>query len=110
MAATTQSEPVFIENPTEFEELVADGVVLVDFFAEWCGPCKMLEPVLESVAAEAPGAVAKVDVDVHQELARQHGVQGVPTVVVYADGEPVEQLVGVRGADQYVKILEQYAN
>jgi len=110
MAATTQSEPVFIENPNEFEELVSDGVVLVDFFAEWCGPCKMLEPVLESVAAEAPGAVAKVDVDVHQDLARQHGVQGVPTVVIYADGEPVEQLVGVRGKDQYVQLLEQYAN
>lgn len=109
MATTATSEPVHIENASQFQEVVSDGVVLVDFHAEWCGPCKMLEPVMEQVAAEAPGQVVKVDIDVHQDLARQHGVQGVPTCVVYADGEPVEQIVGVRGGDQYVQLLEQYA-
>ena len=110
MPATTQSEPVHVQDAAEFQELVADGAVLVDFYADWCGPCKMLEPVLETVAVEGPGTVAKVDVDVHQDLARQHGVQGVPTVVLYANGEPVESIVGVRGKDQYVQLLEQYAN
>ena len=110
MSTTAQSEPVHIENANEFQELVAEGAILVDFYADWCGPCKMLEPVLETVAADAPGTVVKVDVDVHQDLAQEHGVRGVPTVVIYANGEPVEQLVGVRSADQYVQLLEQYAN
>lgn len=110
MATTAQSEPVQIQNTDEFEGLVAEGVVLVDFYADWCGPCQMLSPVLERIAAEVPGAVVKVDVDAHQALARQHNVQGVPTVVLYADGEPVEQLVGVQAADQYITLLEQYAN
>lgn len=110
MPETTHSKPVHIQNEAEFQELVTDGVVLVDFHAEWCGPCKMLEPALETVAARGPGSVAKVDVDAHQGLARQHGVQGVPTVVIYAKGEPVESIVGVRGADQYIQLLERYAN
>ena len=70
--------------------------VIVDFWAEWCGPCKVLSPLLEKVTTEAEGAfeLVKVDVDTNQELAGQFGVQGIPTVVAFRDGAPVERFTG----------------
>ncbi|MFB6305251.1 MAG: thioredoxin [Haloferacaceae archaeon] len=68
--------------------------VLVDFYADWCGPCKAMEPVVERIAAETDAAVAKVDVDANGPLAAEYGVRSVPTFVVFRDGEPVERLVG----------------
>ena len=71
--------------------------VLIDFFATWCGPCRMLAPVLEELAAENPGfRIAKVDVDENPELARRFGIMTVPTLVVMKDGEPVRRASGVR--------------
>ena len=71
-------------------------MVLVDCYAEWCGPCRMMEPTIEAFAAESDAAVAKVDVDTHQQLAGQLGVRGVPTLVLYVDGIPTERLVGAQ--------------
>ena len=89
-------EPVHVEGAEQFRELVgAHDLALVDFHADWCGPCKMLEPVVDELAAETDAAVLKVDVDAHQGLARDHQVQGVPTLLIYAHGEPVERVVGV---------------
>ncbi|WP_433631446.1 thioredoxin [Halomicrococcus sp. NG-SE-24] len=105
----TPSEPVSVEGSSHLDELVeSSNVVLVDFYADWCGPCKMLEPVVESVAAETDAAVAKVDIDQHQGLAQQNGVQGVPTLFLYADGEPVEQLVGVQDESTLKNLIEQH--
>lgn len=70
--------------------------MLVDCYADWCGPCRMLEPTIEALAAETGAAVAKVDVDAHQRLAQQLGARSVPTLVLYADGEPVERLLGAQ--------------
>ncbi|SDN13735.1 thioredoxin [Halogranum gelatinilyticum] len=104
------SEPVHVESIEQFEELVAGGeTVLVDFYADWCGPCKMLEPIVADVAAETDAVVAKVDVDAHQQLAQQYNVRGVPTMYLFAGGEPVEQMVGVRQKEQLVSLIGQYA-
>ena len=79
------------------EVLESKGTVLVDFFATWCGPCKMLAPVLEKVADKHPDVkVVKVDVDQANALASSYGVMGVPTILVFKNGEIVNKAVGYR--------------
>ncbi|MXV60605.1 thioredoxin fold domain-containing protein [Natronorubrum sp. JWXQ-INN-674] len=108
--APTPSEPIAIDGSGHLEEVVGEhDVVLVDCYADWCGPCQMLEPTIESLAAETDAAVAKVDVDTHQRLAQQLGAQGVPTLVLYADGEPVERMVGAQSKGQLEGLIEQYS-
>ena len=81
----------------EAEVLNAKGTVLVDFFATWCGPCKMLSPVLEKVAEKHPDVkVVKVDVDQASDLASQYGVMGVPTMIVFKDGQIANKAVGYK--------------
>ena len=106
--AGTPEEPVYVGSQEEFAEITGDDVVLADFYADWCGPCKQLEPIVEQVAANTSATVAKVDVDKHQALAGQYGVRGVPTMVLFSDGEAVEQVVGVRGEDQLSTLIESY--
>jgi thioredoxin 1 len=104
------SEPVHVNGADEFDSLVAGGgVVLVDFHADWCGPCKMLEPTVATLAAESDATVAKVDVDRNQSLAARYGVRGVPTLLLFSGGEPVERVVGVRDAPTLRSLVEQYA-
>ncbi|MEF8852229.1 MAG: thioredoxin [Haloarculaceae archaeon] len=108
--AETPDKPVHISGPEHMDEFVGEhGVVLADFYADWCGPCKMIEPVVEEIAAETDAAVAKVDVDAQQRLARQYQVQGVPTLYLFSDGEPVEQIVGLKQKPELVSLVEQYA-
>lgn len=85
-----------IVNKDEFDAVIKDGVVLVDFFATWCGPCKMLSPVLEELSAEMEGkaTIVKVDVDQSQELAMKFGIMSVPTMIIFKNGEAVKQLSG----------------
>jgi thioredoxin 1 len=103
------AEPVHVEDTAHFRELSADGVVLVDFYADWCGPCKMLAPTVETIAAETDATVAKVDIDELQGLAREFNVQGVPTLHLYADGELVEEMVGVKDEATLRELVAQYA-
>ncbi|MGB9957929.1 thioredoxin [Haloferax prahovense] len=103
------SEPIHVDGADELEDAVSSNdVVLVDFYADWCGPCKMLEPTVKKLAQNTDAAVAKVDVDANQELAAQYQVRGVPTMVLFADGEAVEQLVGVRGYDDLKNLVEAH--
>ncbi len=85
-----------IINKDEFETIVKSGIVLVDFFATWCGPCKMLSPVLDEVANELNGKIDIVKVDVDQEsgLAQQYGIMSVPTMLIFKDGVVIKQLQG----------------
>jgi thioredoxin 1 len=104
------SDPVSVGGKAELADITTDhDVVLVDFYADWCGPCQMLEPVVETVAAETAATVAKVDVDANQELAAEYGVRGVPTLLLFADGEPVERLVGMQEETQLRSVIEEYA-
>jgi thioredoxin 1 len=93
----TPTTPQHIESADHLSEFVAShDVVLVDFYADWCGPCKMLEPTVDQLARETAAAVAKVDIDALQGLAAEHQVRGVPTLLLFSEGEPVERVVGVR--------------
>jgi len=106
-AAAGPAEPIHVDGASELEDAVVSyDVVLVDFYADWCGPCKMLEPTVKKLAENTDAAVAKVDVDANQELAAQYQVRGVPTMVLFAGGEAVEQLVGVRGYDDLQSLVE----
>jgi thioredoxin 1 len=111
--ATTGSapaEPVSVAGAAELNDVVGNhDVVLVDFYADWCGPCQMLEPVVETIAADTAATVVKVDVDANQRLASEYGVRGVPTLVLFADGEPAERLVGMQDETQLRTAVENYA-
>jgi len=100
-------------NDKNFEEKVLDAknVVLVDFFATWCGPCKMLSPVLESVQEEVgdKAKVMKLDVDEDMNTARRFGVMSVPTMIIFKEGKEVQRLVGLRQKSQIVQMLVENA-
>jgi thioredoxin 1 len=105
--STTEREPVHVEDADHLAELVGDhAVVLVDYYADWCGPCKMLEPTVEEIAAETDAVVLKVDIDELQSLAQERGIQSVPTIEFYADGEQAERLIGVQDKANLVEIIE----
>jgi len=103
------AEPIQLTSPDEYEEIVSRyDVVLVDFYADWCGPCQMMEPTIEALAEDTAAAALKVDVDQFQALASQHGVQGIPTLLVYADGEQAERMVGAQTGDALEATLTEY--
>ena len=96
-------------NSENFEEEVNSGkVTLVDFFATWCGPCKMLGPVLEQVADEVKENVnvVKLDIDENMDIAKQFGVMSVPTMVIFKDGKEVDRIVGLRQKSQIIDALK----
>jgi thioredoxin 1 len=84
-----------------FIQEIANGVTVVDFHAEWCGPCRMLAPILEQVANEVNGkaTIAKVDIDSEQKTAAQFQITSVPTLILFKDGKEVNRLIGLRNAD-----------
>ncbi|MFB6106218.1 MAG: thioredoxin [Halobacteriaceae archaeon] len=106
--ASTPDDPVHVDGAGELDEVTAKyDVVLVDFYADWCGPCKMLEPIVAEIAATTDAVVAKVDVDRNQRLAQQYRVQGVPTMVLFSDGEAVQQMVGVQDQSTLLDHIER---
>jgi thioredoxin 1 len=95
------------ESTESFNEAVAENDwAVVDYFADWCGPCKQQTPILEALSGTVDAPVLGVDTDEHSDLAPEAGVRSIPTVAVYRDGEAVERFVGVTGADELRAALE----
>ena len=97
-------------NDSNFVEKTNEGVVLVDFWARWCGPCRMQAPVIDALDEELGDKVtfAKVDVDENPNTARQFGVMSIPTLIVKKDGEVVNKVIGYHSKEQLEELLEQY--
>ncbi|WP_310485570.1 thioredoxin [Chamaesiphon sp. VAR_48_metabat_403] len=97
---------------TSFEDAIAnsDLPVLVDFYATWCGPCKMMADILERVNVQLNGQIRiiKIDTDRYPQIASDHRIQALPTLVVFKDGAPVDRIEGVLQADRLVDRLQQF--
>lgn len=94
-----------------FKTDTADGLVLVDFWATWCGPCKMIAPVLEELDAEMSDKVkiVKVDVDENQATAGEFGIMSIPTLVLFKDGEPIDKVVGYQPKEALAQFVQKHA-
>ena len=106
------AEGISTLTDTTFDEEIgaADAPVIVDFWAEWCGPCKMIAPILEEIATEHEGKVriAKLNVDDNPNAARRFDVMSIPTLIVFQDGQPVKRMVGAKGKGQLLQELSEF--
>ncbi len=96
-------------DETSFNEALAQkGLLIVDFWAEWCGPCKLLGPVIEQLAAsyEGKAVVGKVNVDDEPELAQKYAIMSIPTVMFFKDGELIDKKIGVMPPQEFVKVID----
>jgi thioredoxin 1 len=106
------AEQILTVSDATFEETVGASLtpVIVDFWAEWCGPCKMIAPALEEIATEHKGklTVAKLNVDDNPDTARRFDVMSIPTLLVFQEGQPVKRLVGAKGKGQLLQDLAEF--
>ncbi|MGP0030619.1 MAG: thioredoxin [Acidimicrobiales bacterium] len=106
------SEKIVTLSDATFDEHVkaSDVPVLVDFWAEWCGPCKMISPVLEEIAEEQAGKIqiGKLNIDDNLDVTRRFDVMSIPTLILFKDGEPVNRLIGAKPKGQLLQEIAEY--
>ncbi len=97
------------ENATEFENSVNDGIALVDFYADWCGPCRALAPTIDALSEKYDGKVnvGKVNVDEMRDVAGRFGISGIPAVIIFKDGQEVKRITGMNKQSEYEKVLDE---
>jgi len=95
-------------DETSFDRVIKEGVVLVDFYADWCGPCKMLAPILDELSEEVTARIVKVNVDDNPGLSQRFGVRSIPTMIAFKNGEPVDQIIGLVPKDALAAKLNSY--
>ena len=102
-------EKVFTDGNFQTEVLSSKTPVLVDFWAEWCGPCRMLAPVVEKIAHANAGklVVGKMNVDENPGTPQKYGIQGIPTLILFKDGEAVQQVVGFQSQGNIQKVIDE---
>lgn len=95
-------------DDNNFEREIAQGVTLVDFYADWCGPCRMIAPIIEELAQEKQGKakIAKLDIEEAQKVTSQFNVTSIPTLILFKDGREVQRVVGVRDKDTLSEMIE----
>ena len=104
------SENIKILDDRNFGQVVGKGVSLVDFWAEWCGPCKVQGPIVDELADEMgeKANICKLDVEKNQNTARKYGIQNIPTMLIFKDGKPVDKLVGVKPKGAILKAMQPH--
>lgn len=96
-------------DDSNFESVVENGVTLVDFYADWCGPCRMIAPIIEDIASEMSGkiTVAKLDIESAQNTTAKFNVTSIPTIILFKGGEEVNRVVGVRDKDAFLEMINE---
>jgi thioredoxin 1 len=104
------SEKVKTFTDSNFDDETQKGVVLVDFWAEWCGPCRRLAPTVDALASEFDGraTVAKLDVDENPNIPGRYAVRGIPTLLLFKEGQLVETIVGLRAKEDIAQMIERH--
>jgi thioredoxin 1 len=105
------SEHIKEVNEGNFEQVVlqSNRPVLVDFWAEWCGPCRTLAPIVEAIAEQYAGAaeIVKLDVDDNPSVTQRYGIQGIPTLIVFKDGEEKERIIGASSKETISRVIDK---
>ena len=89
-----------------FDELINEEKVLVDFYADWCGPCRMLSPIIDEVATEQNIKVVKVNVDNHEDIAKKYGIMSIPTIILFKNGEEKNKNIGLLSKEDLLEFIK----
>jgi len=110
MGAVPESEKIVTLTDKNYQNQIKKGVVMVDFWAEWCMPCKVMGPVLNDLAEDEnfKPTVAKLNVDHYQSVSQKFGIRGIPTIILFKDGKEVDRIVGVKPKDFLIKAANKH--